>query len=274
MAKPFEGLRVYYSGSVKGSPEPDPELPWKLIRYIANNGAELLCEHVSTRSPAEMDEIGVRRIGRIMQQLRQEPNPSVGVRRQCLQWVDDADCIIALVNGSSHGVGMEIQHAVEKPKFGLNQTPILFLVRSDVLPRLSPMVLGITPEENPGSELKEYSTGEDAQQHIFHFLSRRKSEKETGQPRNERDLSSRILFIDKPEDMQFIIKAAAEYRLSVSVFARPGETYPCAHGVLGTVKEGDVCFEISGITRGQDLRNFWLKVGSLKKTARSTSLSR
>jgi hypothetical protein len=183
MEKPFEGLRVYYSGTIKGSPEPDLELPWKLVCFMADGGADVLSEHVAARTPAEMDEIRARRIGRTIQQLYQEPEPWIGIRRQDLQWVDEADCMVALVNAPSLGVGTEIQRAIDKPEMGMNQTPILSLVRSDVLPRLSFMVRGVTPEENSGSELKVYSTIEEAKQYIFDFLSRVRIEKETGQPR-------------------------------------------------------------------------------------------
>jgi len=267
MTQPFEGLRVYYSGTIKGSPEPDPELPWKLVRFMADRGADVLSEHVAARTPAEMDEIRARRIGRTIQQLYQEPEPWIGVRRQDLQWVNEADCVVALVNAPSSGVGMELQRAIDKPGLGMNQTPILCLVRSDVLPRLSFMVHGITPEENPGSEIKEYVTTEEVQQYIFDFLSRRKTEKETGQPRSEMERRYRTWLIDKPENLPFMEEAAAGFGITVSVLAKPGETYPCDHGVLGTVKEGDICIEIVPSTREQDLRAFWLRVGSLKKAA-------
>jgi hypothetical protein len=164
MAQPFEGLRVYYSGTIKGSPEPDPELPWKLVCYMADHGADVLSEHVAARTPAEMDKIRARRVGKTIQELYQEPDRWVGIRRQDLQWVNEADCLVALVNAPSLGVGMEIQRAIDKPALGLNQTPVLCLVRQDVLPRLSFMVRGITSEENPGIELKEYSTTEEARQ--------------------------------------------------------------------------------------------------------------
>ena len=178
MANLFEGLKVYYSGTIKGSPELDPELPWNLVRFMAENGADVLSEHVAARSPKEMDEIRARRTGRTIEQLYAEPEPWFGIRRQDLEWVDQSDCVVALVNAPSLGVGMEIQHAILKPNVGKNVTPVLCLVRSEVLQRLSFMVRGITSEENPGFELREYSTTEQAQQHIFDFLSRRKAEKD------------------------------------------------------------------------------------------------
>jgi len=32
--KPFSGLRVYYSGAIRGTPETDPELPWKIVSFM------------------------------------------------------------------------------------------------------------------------------------------------------------------------------------------------------------------------------------------------
>jgi hypothetical protein len=60
---PFAGLEVYYSGSIRGIPESDPEFPWRLVQYMAQGGADVLSEHVAARTPAEMEEIRARRVG-------------------------------------------------------------------------------------------------------------------------------------------------------------------------------------------------------------------
>jgi len=44
---PFRGLKVYFSGSIRGSPEPDPEFPRKLVQYMTTGGADVLSEHVA-----------------------------------------------------------------------------------------------------------------------------------------------------------------------------------------------------------------------------------
>ena len=46
---PFTGKKVYYSGSISGVPEPDPEFAWKLVRYMIDNGADVLSERVAAR---------------------------------------------------------------------------------------------------------------------------------------------------------------------------------------------------------------------------------
>ena len=174
MSKPFERSKVYYSGSIKGTPEPDPEFAWKLVQYMAQNGADVLSEHVAGRNQQEMDEIRARRIGMTIQQLKNNSEPWIGIRRQDLEWVNEATHVVALVNAPSLGVGMEIQRAIDKPKLGMNKTPILCLVQESVLPKLSYMVRGVVPEESSLFQLQTYQNLEQAQQHIFDFLSVRK----------------------------------------------------------------------------------------------------
>ena len=174
MSKPFEGCRVYYSGSIKGVPESDPEFPWKLVQYMGANGADVLSEHVAGRNQQEMDEIRARRIGTTIQRLKEDPAPWFGIRRQDLAWVDESTHVVALVNAPSLGVGVEIQRAIDKPRLGLNLTPVLCLVRSDILPKLSYMIRGISTDESRLFQLREYTTLESAQRHIYDFLTSRK----------------------------------------------------------------------------------------------------
>jgi len=174
MLKPFKGLKVYYSGSIKGTPEPDPEFPLKLVQYMAQNGADVLSEHVASRNPQEMEEIRARRIGKTIQELQKNPKPWFAIRRQDIDWVNEATHVVALVNSPSLGVGMEVQRALDKPKLGMNETPILCLVQEDIFPKLSFMIRGITSQESPLFQLQTYKDLEQAQQNIFNFLTTRK----------------------------------------------------------------------------------------------------
>jgi hypothetical protein len=171
---PFEGRIVYYSGSIKGTPEPDPEFAWKLVRYMGKNGADVLSEHVAARNQQEMDEIRTRRIGITIQEFQKNPEPWFAIRHQDLKWVNEASHVVALVNAPSLGVGMEIQRALDKPKLGMNETPILCLTREDLLPKLSFMIRGVSAEESSNFQIKTYQNLEQAQKHIFDFLSLRK----------------------------------------------------------------------------------------------------
>lgn len=167
MPKPFERLKVYYSGSIKGTPEPDPEFPWKLVQYMKENGARVLSEHVAARNQEDRDEILARNIGVSIQQLREDTQPWFGVRKRDLDWVKESSHVVALVNAPSIGVGMEIQTAIIEGK------PVLCLVQSQLLANLSYMVRGITPQESPSFQLRAYRDLEQAKRHIFDFLSRK-----------------------------------------------------------------------------------------------------
>ncbi|MFH1895887.1 MAG: hypothetical protein ABH814_00200 [bacterium] len=122
--KPFTGLKVYYSGSIRGVPESDPDLPWKLVQYMVQNGANVLSEHVAGRTREEMQEIRLRKLGPRANEFLESPEPWIVVREEDVRWVDEADYLVALVNGPSHGVGMEIERALLKPDRGLPRTPI------------------------------------------------------------------------------------------------------------------------------------------------------
>jgi hypothetical protein len=76
--------------------------------------------------------------------------------------------VVALVNGPSHGVGMEIERALLKPERGLPLTPILCLIRADLLEKLTWMIRGIKQE---GFYLKTYTDLDSAQKIIFDFLT-------------------------------------------------------------------------------------------------------
>jgi hypothetical protein len=164
---PYSKCKVYYSGSIKGIPEPDKELPWKLVRFMAEGGADVLSEHVAARSHKEMEEIRAKRIGDRMSEVENNPEPWFGVRKMDLEWVEEATHLVALVNSPSSGVGMEIQHAIDKPRMGLNKTPILCLVREDLADKITWMIRGLTSEE---AHLRTYKDYTEATQLIDKFL--------------------------------------------------------------------------------------------------------
>jgi len=166
-SQPFKGLKVYYSGSIKGVPEQDPQFPWKLVKYMSERGADVLSEHVAARTPEEMESIRASRIGEKVKEIIGHPEPWFTVREIDVEWVDKATHVVSLVNTPSHGVGMEIERALLKPKIGLNFTPILCLIKEDFLEKLSYMVRGIKDE---GFFLKTYQNIFDAKSLVNDFL--------------------------------------------------------------------------------------------------------
>jgi nucleoside 2-deoxyribosyltransferase len=167
--KPFAGKKVYFSGSIRGVPHPDPEFFYNLVKYMSDNGADVLSEHVAARTNMEMNEIRTRRLGFDINELK---NPRPAVRHNDIKWVDEADYVVAVVDTASTGVGMEIQEALRKHKMGMNLTPVLCLVMEERYENdLTWMVSGIDEEDSPVAEVRTYKDTKDAQRIITDFLT-------------------------------------------------------------------------------------------------------
>ncbi|QQG42196.1 MAG: hypothetical protein HYV90_02670 [Candidatus Woesebacteria bacterium] len=172
--KLFEGIKVYYSGSIKGAPELDPDFAWNLVQFMKEGGADVLSEHVAGRNKDEMDRVRAEKLGITVEAFRGIPREVYVrdiIRKQDLEWVDQATHMVALVNAPSHGVGMELQEAILKPRLGLNQTPILCLIHEDVYNNLSGMVAGVSEQENPEFYVKKYKTLQEAKDLVSNFLT-------------------------------------------------------------------------------------------------------
>lgn len=167
---PYAGKIVYYSGTIKGAPELDPELPWQIVRFMAKGGAYVNSEHVAARSKAEMDEIRARNVGTTVEKLLAEANPWFGIRKQDIAWVDESSHIVSLVNAASTGVGTEIQRALDWWYFRRQVKPILSLIHQDRLDSLSYMIRGINRVEHPAFNLKAYQDNDQALYHVDQFL--------------------------------------------------------------------------------------------------------
>ncbi len=170
--RPFEGKKVYYSGSIKGAPEREPDFAWELVQFMAEGGADVLSEHVAARTPEEMESIRARRVGEAIQSISGNPKPWFGIRKQDIDWVEEATHVVALVNAPSHGVGMEIERAILKPRLGLNKTPILCLIHEELADKLSFMVRGISSEECEDYFLRTYGDLAGAKSVVKDFLTK------------------------------------------------------------------------------------------------------
>ncbi len=165
--KPFKGMKIYYSGSIFGAKEEDKDLPWRIVRYMADNGADVLSEHVAGRTQEERDEILAKHVDKDVLESYKDLDFAVKVRLIDVNWVDQTDYIVALINAPSHGVGMEIERALLKPERGLPVTPILALYHEEKKDNLSRMITGITDEN---FYLESYKNFEDIQNHIDGFI--------------------------------------------------------------------------------------------------------
>ncbi len=163
-------LKVYYSGSISGVPEAEPDFAWHLVQYMIEQGVDVLSEHVAGRTREEMEKIRARRMDLELQEMLSREKPWFDIRKLDTEWVDEATHMVALVNAPSHGVGMEIERALLKPERGLPETPILCLVHSNLKEKLSYMIRGIRKEEYPNFFLATYDNLEEAKEIVRTFL--------------------------------------------------------------------------------------------------------
>lgn len=169
----FDGKKVYYSGSIAGVAEKEPDFAEHLVRYMTENGATILSEHVAIpHKKEEFKLVLATKLGLSLEEFIQLDQDELSRRiyENDMLMVNNATHFIALVNAPSHGVGMEIQRALDKPKMGLNPTPILCLIHEDAKLRLSAMIRGVA-ETNKYFLLKTYSTFIGAEQAVYEFLT-------------------------------------------------------------------------------------------------------
>jgi len=166
---PFSGKIVYFSGPIRGVAEPETDIAWRLVRFLLECGAEVLNEHVAGRTLEEIREIRAKKLGDRAKEVMNSPSPWFYVREEDIAGVDAATHVVALVSGPSHGVGMEIQRALDKTRMGLNPTPVLCLVHTSCLDKLTWMIKGVG---DVGFVLRTYEDAEDAICEMYDFLTK------------------------------------------------------------------------------------------------------
>jgi hypothetical protein len=137
------------------------------------HGANVPSAHVAARDEKEAREIFFHQSGGygLDEEGKITITPEV-THRVDMGWVNDATHVVAVVDGPSHGVGMEIQRALLKPKFGLNPTPVLCLVKPRNIERLSWMIRGASDEFGNMITVATYTSGEKARKIVEDFLTR------------------------------------------------------------------------------------------------------
>ncbi|HOI49916.1 MAG TPA: nucleoside 2-deoxyribosyltransferase [Prolixibacteraceae bacterium] len=137
-------MKIYFSGSIRGGRE-DAEIYVRLIAYLKQYGS-VLTEHVgnSQLTPGGEDRFSKR-----------------AIHDRDLDWLLEADAVVAEATVPSLGVGYEIGRAVE------NGVPVLCLFRPSSGRQLSAMIAG-----SPNVSCVDYSTEEEACQAITRFLKK------------------------------------------------------------------------------------------------------
>lgn len=171
--RPFEGTKIYYSGSMTGAPELDLDFPLQLIQYIEKGGGQILDPHVAI--PHKGDEFLAAIAaahGFTFEEWTglEQHERDIRIYKHDIELVNEATHVVTLLNGASHGVGMEIQEALRKPQMGLNLTPILGLIHESMVTKLSAMMRGAS-KLNDQFILRPYSDLSQAQEEINSFLT-------------------------------------------------------------------------------------------------------
>jgi hypothetical protein len=168
--KPFAQCKVYFSNSIQGVLNQDPEFGWNIVQYLSLNGAQVLDKHVGGRNEEERNAIFKEELGF---DYNEKENPKASLEQADIGLVDGATHIIAFINGPSHGVGNEIQRAIDRYEFKDEDVQILCLVSSERADKLSWMISGKEAPKYPIFHLKTYKDIEEAKTHIFEFLTER-----------------------------------------------------------------------------------------------------
>lgn len=164
----FQGCVVYYSGSLHGVLNTPEDFGWNLVRFMEANGATVLDPHVAGRTQEEKLRLFIETRG---YDHREEEAPWIAIEEEDINEVDRATHMVAVVNGASHGVGNEIQRAIDNFEMRGKRTEILCLVHEDNLSKLSWMIRGKEKFKYPNFHLKTYKDSEDAKRIVSDFLT-------------------------------------------------------------------------------------------------------
>ena len=162
---------VFYGAAIQGASDRGERahVSRALIECIKQEGYTVAFEHTCGRTVEETAELLSKAVG---------PLPPVGiertryVRQKLIEAVEgDIAAAIFDVSTPALGTGIELAHAYLRPRMGMSEIPILLLYQKGYWPsNLSSMVRGISNEEAPAVNLKEYEDLEQAMTYVSQFL--------------------------------------------------------------------------------------------------------
>ncbi len=166
--KLFEGIVIYFSGSMQGILNTDPYFSYNLVQFMIENGAKVLDVHVAGRTDEERRKLFIQDNG--FDPAEQE-DPCGSVEEVDIRQVDESTHVIALTNGASYGVGNEVQRAIDNYEMRGRRTEILCLVQEERLDPLSWMIRGKEKPKYPNFHVNTYTDFEDAKRKVTNFLT-------------------------------------------------------------------------------------------------------
>jgi len=160
--------KIYFSGSIQGIKSENSSFAWDLVQYIKTLGHEVLTEHVAAKNVSDRDRIFLEKCG--IDRTKNKIDPWFDAYRIDMKWLDDSDMVIALLDGPSYGVGMELMRAILKEERGLNKTEILCLVKDGYLNQISWMIRGIPQDKYDNFSIQIYTDLESAKSIVKNLL--------------------------------------------------------------------------------------------------------
>ena len=163
-------MRVFYGAAIQGRGDRRERADFNrfLIEEIKSCGHEVITEHTS----AETYEEALRMLENAFGKLPEEKEKRTAFNRVKIieSLAGSVDAAIFDVTVPSLGTGIELVHAYIRPNLGLSDIPILLLFDPSYGRELSGMIRGMTKEELPSINQKNYSSTEEAQKHVKDFL--------------------------------------------------------------------------------------------------------
>ena len=137
-------MNLFFSASIRGG-RSDIDLYSDLVDHLNTHG-DVLTEHIGEQNVEAKEQA--------------QGLTDADIYEQDVEWLNEADAVIAEVTTPSLGVGYELGRAVAWDK------PVFALYRPDADHELSAMVRG-----NPDVDVVEYETLDDARPAIDAFLT-------------------------------------------------------------------------------------------------------
>jgi hypothetical protein len=163
----FKGKEIYFSNSIQGVVNQEQDFAWRIVQFLQENGASVLDRHVAARGKEEAFKLYVIDTGH---HLDGEDKPWILVESDDVGLVDKCSYLIAFVDGPSHGVGAEVQRAIDLWEFVGKRIEVLCMVQEQNLDKLSFMIRGKEKPKYSNFHLKTYKDLVDAKSVIKNFL--------------------------------------------------------------------------------------------------------
>jgi hypothetical protein len=164
-------MKIFYGAAIQGANnrEEHAEIHKFIIDTIKKQGFEVYTEHTTGKTYEKAIKKLEEAIGPIP---RKGKKRRIYVRNKMIEALEgNIKAAIFEVSTPSLGTGVEIAHTYLRPRLGLIAIPILALYQKDYWPnKLSTMIQGISQNDIPNFNLKEYNEINEVEKILKKFL--------------------------------------------------------------------------------------------------------